>query len=73
VSAIPEIVVDGETGLLAPAGDDAAVGNALGRLLDDVALRRTLGEAGLNRAHAEFSVQRMVEQTMRVYDEALLP
>jgi glycosyltransferase involved in cell wall biosynthesis len=73
VSAIPEIVVDGETGLLTPAGDDAAVADSLGRLLDDVALRRRLGEAGLNRAHAEFSVQCMVEQTMRVYDEALLP
>ena len=73
VSAIPEIVVDGETGLLTPPGDAAAVADALGRLLDDVALRRTLGEAGLDRAHSEFSVERMVEQTMRVYDEALLP
>jgi glycosyltransferase involved in cell wall biosynthesis len=73
VSAIPEIVVDGQTGLLTTPGDAAAVADALARLLDDVALRRTLGEAGLNRAHAEFSVQRMVEQTMRVYDEALLP
>ena len=40
VSAVPEIVVDGETGLLAPAGDAACVADALARLLDDVALRR---------------------------------
>jgi glycosyltransferase involved in cell wall biosynthesis len=72
VSAIPEIVVDGKTGLLTPPGDAVAIADALGRLLDDVALRRNLGEAGLNRAHDEFSVQRMVERTMRVYDEALV-
>jgi glycosyltransferase involved in cell wall biosynthesis len=73
VSAIPEIVVDGETGLLAPPGDAAAVADALTRLLDDVDLRRRLGRSGLDRAHEAFSVQRMVEQTIRVYDEALRP
>jgi glycosyltransferase involved in cell wall biosynthesis len=71
VSAIPEIVVDGETGMLAPPGDTVAVANALARLLDDADLRRRLGESGLNRAHDEFSVQHMVEQTIRVYEEAL--
>jgi glycosyltransferase involved in cell wall biosynthesis len=71
VSAIPEIVVDGETGLLAPPGDAIAIADALARLLDNVDLRRRLGASGLARAHDEFSVQRMVEQTMRVYDEAL--
>jgi glycosyltransferase involved in cell wall biosynthesis len=73
VSAIPEIVVDGKTGLLAPPGDTAAVADALGRLLDDVELRQRLGASGLKRAHDEFSVQHMVEQTIRAYDEALRP
>jgi glycosyltransferase involved in cell wall biosynthesis len=71
VSAIPEIVVDGETGLLAAPGDATAVADALARLLDDVELRRRLGASGLERAHEEFSVQRMVDQTIRVYNEAL--
>jgi glycosyltransferase involved in cell wall biosynthesis len=71
VSAIPEIVVDGETGLLAPPGDAAAVAGALARLLDDVDLRRRLGASGRIRAHDEFSVQHMVDQTIRVYREAL--
>jgi glycosyltransferase involved in cell wall biosynthesis len=70
VSAIPEIVVDGETGLLASPGDATAIADALARLLDDVDLRQSLGASGLARAQDEFSVQRMVEQTMRVYDEA---
>lgn len=71
VSAVPEIVVDGETGILAPPGDVAAVADGLTRLLDDAALRRTLGAAGLERAHTEFSVARMVEQTIGVYNEAV--
>jgi glycosyltransferase involved in cell wall biosynthesis len=71
VSAIPEIVVDGKTGLLAPPGDAVAVADALARLLDDAGLRRGLGESGLSRAHSEFSVQHMVEETIRVYERAL--
>ena len=71
VSAIPEIVVDGETGLLAPPGDAAAVASSLGQLLDDVELRQRLGASGLARARKEFSVQNMVEQTIRVYEEGL--
>jgi glycosyltransferase involved in cell wall biosynthesis len=73
VSAIPEIVVDGETGLLVPPGDVTAVADALARLLDDAELRRSFGEAGRRRAHDEFSVQHMVEGTVRVYEEALRP
>jgi glycosyltransferase involved in cell wall biosynthesis len=73
VSAIPEIVMDGQTGLLAPPGDAVAVAGALERLLDDAELRRRLGASGLERAHEEFSVRRMTERTARVYEEALRP
>jgi glycosyltransferase involved in cell wall biosynthesis len=71
VSAVPEIVVDGETGLLVPPGDADAVAGALSRLLDDPALRRRLGEAALARVRAEFSVARMVDRTIALYEEAL--
>jgi len=73
VSAIPEIVVDGETGFLAPAGDAVSVADALAKLLDDAGLRRALGDAGLRRARVEFSVEQMTERTMRVYQDALRP
>ena len=68
VSAIPEIVVDGETGLLAEPGDTAAVAGALDALLSDPARRESLGEAGRRRARAEFSVSRMTDRTLAVYD-----
>ena len=68
VSAIPEIVLDGTTGLLAPAGDAEAVAARLSDLLADPSRARTLGEAGRRRAHDEFSVARMTERTIAVYE-----
>jgi glycosyltransferase involved in cell wall biosynthesis len=71
VSAVPEVVADGETGLLVEPGDDARVAGALSALLDDPARARAFGEAGGERARREFSVARMTERTLRIYDEAL--
>lgn len=71
VSAIPEIVVDGTTGVLVPVGDFAAVAAALSDLLGDPKRRRALGEAGRRRAHDEFSVARMTERTMGVYESVV--
>ena len=70
VSAVPEVVADGETGLLVEAGDADAFAVALDRLLSDPELARRLGEAGLARARAEFSVARMTERTLAVYRDA---
>ena len=69
VSAIPEIVGDGETGLLVPPDDPAALRRAIERLLGDADLRRRLGEAGRERARTEFSVERMASCTLAVYRE----
>ena len=71
VSAIPEVVADGETGLLVEADDPDALAAAATRLLDDGALARRLGDAGRARARAKFSVERMARQTLAVYQKAL--
>jgi len=71
VSAVPEIVADRETGLLVEVGDAAAVAAALTDLLADPARRRSLGQAGVARARAEFSVARMTRRTIDVYRDAL--
>ncbi len=71
VSAIPEIVVDGETGLLAAAGDAAALAGHASALLDDRERARRLGANGLRRAHANFSVARMTDRTLSVYERSL--
>ncbi len=66
VGAVPEMVVDGVTGALVPLGDDAALLDALVRLLDDPALRRRQGCAG--RAHMEacYDMRMSVDALVRV-------
>jgi glycosyltransferase involved in cell wall biosynthesis len=64
VSSIPEIVTDGETGLLVPPNDPGALNAALLQALDDPG---RLGGAGRERACSEFSVTKMAERTLSVY------
>lgn len=63
---IPEIVVNGETGLLTPVHDPVALGAAIAAIAMDEGLARRLGDAGRRRA-AEFSVERTAERTAEVY------
>lgn len=67
VSAIPEIVADGETGWLVPPGDPAAIARALRAALSDPDERRRRGEAGRARLESRFTVDAMVEHTLAVY------
>lgn len=70
VSAIPEVVADGETGLLCPAGDAAAVAAAFTRIEDPV-LRANLGRDGALRAGEHFTLERMVARTVEIYQECM--
>ena len=70
VSSIPEIVADGETGVLVPPDDPGSLHDALARVLGDAPLRARLGAAGRERALTEFSVERMARRTLAVYEEA---
>lgn len=65
---IPEVMVDGETGFLVPPRDQRAMAQRLVQLLKDDALRARLGDAALRRARARFTVERMVDGTLGVYD-----
>ena len=67
-SSIPEIVADGETGLLVPPDDPAALAAAVNRVLGDPG---DYGKQGLARARAEFSVERMTSRTLAIYETAL--
>ena len=69
---IPEVVVDGETGFLVPPRDHGAMAEALVRLLRDAQLRQRMGRAGLVRARRKFSAERMVQETLRVYERVAL-
>jgi glycosyltransferase involved in cell wall biosynthesis len=69
---IPEVVVDGETGFLVPPRDHGAMAEAIVALLKDEALRRRMGEGGRVRACTLFSAERMVQETLRVYQRVAL-
>ena len=64
---IPEVVADGETGLLVPPRDHHALAQAIVRLLKDGDLRERMGRNGLARVEKVFSAGRMVDQTIEVY------
>ena len=67
VGGVPELVLDGRTGLLVPPGDEADLASAIDRLRRDPELRRSLGRAARERADAEFSEQLMAARYARVF------
>ena len=70
VGGLRELIVDGESGLLAPAGDESAFASLVERLVRDPGWRTRLGDGGRIRAR-EFGVERMVEGTAAVYRTVL--
>jgi glycosyltransferase involved in cell wall biosynthesis len=71
VGGLAELVVDGETGILVPPGDAPALAAALGRLIEDRALRQTLGAAGRARAEACFDLAAFRRAHLELYDREL--
>jgi alpha-maltose-1-phosphate synthase len=69
VGGIPEVVSDGETGLLVPPGDAGALAGALNALVRDPVRATLLGRAGRERAVAEFGWQAVAERTAALYTE----
>jgi glycosyltransferase involved in cell wall biosynthesis len=70
IGGITDIVQHERTGLLVPPGDEAALGNALTRVLGDRALSRSLGEAGRQRLREAFSWDAIVDRWEEVYARA---
>lgn len=71
VSAIPEVVADGKTGLLCPPTDETQFADAISTLLEDRELAESMGEAGRERLDRKFTVDRMVEEVATIYQEIL--
>jgi len=71
VGGVPEVVVDGVTGIVVPAGDREALAEALAALLADPERRRAMGAAGRRRYEERFTLERMAEAYAGVYRRIL--
>jgi alpha-maltose-1-phosphate synthase len=69
VGGVPEVVADGETGLLVPPGDPAALADAINVLLADEHRAAQMGRLGRARAEAEFGWASIAAQTVALYAE----
>ena len=72
VGAIPEVVAEGETGLLVGPGQPEALAAAFHQLSDGP-VRTLMGEAGGRRVLGEFTLEKMWRKTDRLYEECLRP
>ncbi len=66
---LPEVVVEGETGLLVPPDDVPALAASLRTLMGDAKQRESMGAAGRERALTHFSVEAMTRAYERLYDD----
>lgn len=70
VGSVPEIVEDGDTGLIVPVGDARALADALSRLVADEALRLRLAEAGRTAFDAKFEMGGYLERMIALWKSA---
>jgi glycosyltransferase involved in cell wall biosynthesis len=68
---IPELIKDGQTGLLVPAGDASALAQSIHRLLANPDLAQQLGEAGRCRVEEQFSWKNHVQQFEDLYQRLI--
>ena len=71
VGGCAEAVADGETGLIVPPENPQALAEAISALISDPGRARAMGEAGRSRVKSEFTVDRMVEQHLELYQSII--
>ena len=71
VGGVPEVVLDGETGILVPPGDPVQLAGGIIRLLKDTSLALKMAECGYQRLKACFDIRETVSKTEHLYKELL--
>lgn len=67
VGGVPELVVDGHTGLLVPARNPIQMSDAIFLLMNDHDRRYSIGAAGLARAQSQFTIERSSLKLAQMY------
>lgn len=68
VGGIPEVIIDNETGRLIPPKDSPALAAALEDLIKNLEIRKSLGANLQAKVQQEFNLERMVRETIKVYE-----
>jgi glycosyltransferase involved in cell wall biosynthesis len=71
VGGVPELVMDGETGILVPPEDSESLARAIVGLLRNTAQANSMGNAGRKRVQEHFSLREMVTKTDSLYQKLL--
>jgi glycosyltransferase involved in cell wall biosynthesis len=71
IAGIPEMIRDGQDGLLVPASDLEALVAALARLMDDEKLRKKLGKNGRKRIVERYNLTKNVDRLARIFSELI--
>jgi len=71
IGGIPEVVTDGETGLLVGVSDAEGLAAAIDRLGTDAGLRRRMGDAARGRVERDFTIEVHARRIMDLYEEVL--
>lgn len=71
VGGIPEVIVDGETGILIPPQNPAALTESIQKLLSDPQQIKTMGENAYQHVHQHFTLAGQAEVTTRLYEEII--
>jgi L-malate glycosyltransferase len=72
VGGIPEVVKDGETGILVKPGDPGGLAEAIMKLASDVELRKRMGEAGREMVGRKYRWQASVDQMVQLYERLMM-
>jgi len=68
---VRDCIIDGQTGILVPVGDDKAVADAIIKLMEDRELARRMGQAGLMMARRKFTIERQMQAYWDLITEEL--
>jgi glycosyltransferase involved in cell wall biosynthesis len=71
VGGTPELVLEGQTGLLVPPGDPAALADRMTQLLADAALRQRMSRAARTRVREQFTFEVQARDYLNLFDEML--
>lgn len=67
---IPDVIIDGETGILVNPNDPNDIAKAINRLLDDPEYARKLGQAAQQRIYREFSQEKLEPRIVKILTES---